>query len=199
MRPTTVALALIAVIALVPTTAHAKELAGARACDDDGCRTITDRSTLRAMEGGAPTSAPATGAPFHRVRMTVKVPGDKDHSYTMVYVPAQGLMRFPGQFGDYDWLAATPRAKRALDRLVRGLEPLPARRLGGVGEKEPTAQVHKVVPAPAAGDDDGGGFPWTLLLIPAGLALAAAGARRVTKSRAARTGAHGPLARQRLS
>jgi hypothetical protein len=199
MRRITIAIALVAVIALVPATAQAKELASARACDDDGCRTITAKSTLRVMAGGAPTSAPATGAPFHRVRMTVRVPGDEDHSYTMVYVREQGLMRFRGEFGDYDWLAATPPARRAFNRLVRGLEPLPAHRLRGVGEQEPTAQVHKVVPAAAAGDDDGGGFPWTLLLIPGGLALAAAGARRVTKSRAARTGAHGPLARQRLS
>jgi hypothetical protein len=198
MRPTTVALAFAAVIALVPASAHAKEVASARACDGDGCRTITDESTLRAMEGGAPTTAPATGAPFHRVEMTLKVPGEKDHAFTMVYVPSQALMRFHGEFGDYEWLAATESATRAFDRLVRGLEPLPAGRLRGVGEQEPTAQVHKVVPAPA-GDDDGGGFPWTLLLIPGGLALAAAGAWRVTKARAARTGAHGPLARQRLS
>jgi hypothetical protein len=193
-------LTLAAVIALVPATAHAKEVASARACDDDGCRTITDKRTLRAMEGGAPTSAPANGAPFHRVRMTVKVDGEEEFAYTMAYVPSQGLMRFRGEGGNYDWLAATPRARRGFDRLVRGLEPLPARRLRGVGEKEPVAQVHEVVPAAAGGDDgDGGGFPWMLLLIPGGLALAAAGAWRVTKARAARTGAHGPLARQRLS
>jgi hypothetical protein len=150
------------------------------------------------MASGAPTSAPAAGAPFHRVRMTVKIEGADDFAYTIAYVPATGLMRFRGEGGGFEWIEATPRARRGFERLVRGLEPVPARRLRGVGAEEPAAQVHKVVRAPATGDD-GGGFPWTLLLIPGALALAVAGAWRVTKSRAARTSAHGPLARQRLS
>jgi hypothetical protein len=197
MRLATVTLA--AALALVPATAHAKEVASARACDDDGCRTIAAKRTLRAMEGGAPVAAPAKGAPFHRVRMTVTIEGAEDFAYTMAYVPSAGLTRFRGEGGGYEWLAATPRARRGFEHLVRGLDPLPARRLRGVGavEEEPVAQVHKVVPAAVHGDD-GGGFPWTLLLIPGGLVLAAA-AWRVTKSRAARTGAHGPLARERVS
>jgi hypothetical protein len=109
-------------VALVPANAHAKVVSSARACDDDGCRTITARSTLRQMEGGAPVAAPDTAAPFHRVRMTMKTGGAEEHAYTMVYVPSAGLMRFGGEGGGYEWLAATRRAQRGFERLVRGLE-----------------------------------------------------------------------------
>ena len=55
---------------------------------------------------------------------------------------------------------------------MRGLEPQPASELRGVGVEAPQAQVDEVVLPPAPAPDDGGGFPWTLLLIPGGLALA---------------------------
>jgi hypothetical protein len=178
MRPVTAGFALAAVLALLPASAHAKEVASARACDADGCNAITDRGTLRQMEEGAPTDAPAAGAPFHRVRMTVKVPGEKDHVYTMVYVPSKALMRFGDARVGYEWLAATPRSERAFERLVRGLEPLPARRLRAAAVEEPVAQVHKVVPGASFRGGDGGGFPWLVLLaVPAALALAVAGLR----------------------
>jgi hypothetical protein len=101
-------------------------------------------------------------------------------------------MRTDGEFG-FEWLAATPRGQRGFDRVVQGLEPQPASELRGVGvdASGPVAQVDEVVlpPAPAP---DGGGFPWILLLIPAGAAVAAA-AWRLTKPRLGRTAAHGPL------
>lgn len=188
----------VAAIALLAGPAQAKELTAARACDDDGCNTIKGAAALRGMDGGTPTSAPEKGAPFYRIHTTVKVPGEKDFHNTFVYVPSAGALRFPGQYGAYEWLAATPSGRRGFDRLVRGLEPLPAARLKGVGVKEPVAKVDEVVPAPVVADEDGGGLPWTLLLIPGGIALAAA-AWRVTKSRRGRTAAHGPLARERVS
>ena len=172
----------IAALALLAGPAHAKELTAARACDDDGCNTIKGAAALRGMDGGTTTSAPEKGAPFYRVHTTVKVTGEKDFHNTFVYVPSTGVLRFPGQYDAYEWLAATPRGRRAFDRLVRGLEPLPAAKLRGVGAEAPTAQVDEVVPAPVVDDGDGGGFPWALLLIPGGLVLAGAG-WRVTKSR----------------
>jgi hypothetical protein len=182
MRPVLLVLA-FAATALVPASAHAKMVSSARACDDDGCRTITAKRTLRQMEGGAPTSAPDEGAPFHRVRMTVKAGGVEEHAYTMVYVPSAGLMRFGGEGSGYEWLAATPRARRGFERLLRGLEPLPARRLRGVGVAEPTAQVHKVVSGASFRDDGGGGFPWLLVAIPGALALAVAASLLVIRKR----------------
>jgi hypothetical protein len=183
-------LTLAAVVAIVPATAHAKLVASARACDDDGCRTITARDTLRQMEAGAPTTAPATGAPFHRVRMTVKHGAEEDFAYTMVYVPSKGLMRFRGERSGYDWLAATAGARRAFDRLVRGLEPLPARLLRGVGAKAPVAKTHKVVNG-ASFRDDGGGVPWLLLAVSGALIVTAAALRwrrqRLTAAASSRT------------
>jgi hypothetical protein len=175
MRLATPVLAAAAAAALLPAAAHAKELASARACDADGCQTITAAATLRGMQDGRPTDAPAQGAPFYRVRMRVEIPGEKDYRYTLAYVPSGGLLRVEGQFDRYDWLAATPSGKRGFDRLTRGLEPLPAGKLRGVGvdESEPVAKVDEVVKPPATAPDSGG-FPWAVLLIPIALALAGA-------------------------
>jgi hypothetical protein len=127
MRPALTVLAAAAALALLPPgTAGAKELTKARACDADGCQAITAASKLRGMEEGTPTDGPKQGAPFYRIRMTVEAePGHTD-SWTLVYVPSQGKLRVRGEFGGYDWLAATPRGQRGFDRVVRGLEPRPA-------------------------------------------------------------------------
>jgi hypothetical protein len=200
VRLATPLLTAAALLALVPGAAHAKELASARACDDDGCRTITAKGQLRGMEEGEPTSGPAKGAPFYRVHMRVRIEGQKDSRFTLVYVPSGALLRVQGQYGGYDWLAATPNGRRGFERLTRGLEPLPARRLRGVGADAaaPVAQVDEVVAPPTPGD---GGFPWTVILIPGALALggAALAARRATKPRLGRTGAQRPLARDDAS
>jgi len=200
--PTAVA-ATAALALLAPAAAEAKEVSKARACDADGCRTITDRSTLRGMEGGQPAEAPAEGAPFYRVRMTVDIEGEEKFAYTLVYVPSEGLLRFRGEFGGYDWLAATPEGLTGFKRLTKGLEPLPGRKLRGAGAEAPQAQVDEVVVAPAGGagggGDDGGGLPWTLLLIPGGAALAAVVARRALMPRRAQPAAPGALAPDDLS
>jgi hypothetical protein len=198
MRLATALVSTAAAFAVLSGSAQAKELASARACDAGGCRTITDRATLRWLQDGQPAPAPARGAPFHSIRMTVKHGGGpEDFVYGLAYVPSAELLRFRGE-GGYDWIAASPRAVRGLERLIRGLEPKPAGKLRGVALREdvPQPQVHRVVPAPraATGDD----FPWTLLLIPAGLALAAA-AWRIRRSRGGQAAAHGPLTGQRLS
>jgi hypothetical protein len=175
MRLATPVLAAAAAAVLLPASAQAKELVAARACDSDGCRTITAAGALRGMQEGQPADPPGKGAPFYRVHMRVDVPGGNDFRYTLAYVPSSGLLRVDGQFGRYDWLAATPSGRRGFERLTRGLQPVPARRLRGVGAGNalPTAQVDEVV-SPPASPDDGGGFPWALLLIPGGLALAGA-------------------------
>jgi len=186
--------------AVVAGPVSAKELAAARACDDDGCRTITAAAALRGMDGGEPTSAPDKRAPFYRVRMRVRVEGAKDFRYTLLYVPAAGLVRVRGQWNRYDWLAVTPSGRRGFDRLTRGLKPEPAAQLRrGVGAERPlpAARVDEVVPPPAPGP--GGGFPWTVVLIAGALALAGAGvvARRASKHGLAP--GHTPLARDDVS
>ena len=84
------------------------------------------------MEEGTPTAAPKQGAPFYRIRMTVKIDKGQTDSWTLVYVPSQGLLRTNGEFG-FEWLATTPRGQRGFDRVVQGLEPQPASALRGVG------------------------------------------------------------------
>ena len=187
MRLAVPVLAATAALALLPAAAHAKELTKARACDADGCQAITAAAKLRGMEEGTPTDAPKRGAPFYRIRMTVAIDEGRTDSWMLVYVPSLGLLRTEGEFG-YEWLAPTPQGKRGFDRVVRGLEPRPASGLGGVGVEPPQAQVDEVVLPPEPAPDGGGSLPWTLLLIPGGLALAWA-AWRVGRPRLGRTAA----------
>ena len=191
MRLAIFALAAAAVVALVPASAHAKEIVSARSCDADGCRTISGAGALRGMAEGRPTAAPVRGLPFHRVRLTVRAENVDEFAYTIAYVPSSGLLRFRAQGGGYEWLAATPQGLQGFERLTRGLEPLAGRRLQGVGSDNglPEAKVDEVVQAPAA--SDGSGFPWVVVLVGAALALA------VLSWRVARPyiGAHATLAR----
>jgi hypothetical protein len=166
MRLAVPVLAVTAAAALLPATAQAKELASARACDADGCRTISSAARLRGMENGRPVAAPHAAAPFYRVRMVIATGGREEFRYTLAYVPSSGLLRVARDTVGYDWMTPTPAGRRGFDRLVRGLEPLPAARLRGLAPAP-------VAPAPAPAPDPGGP-PWALLLIGGALALAGA-------------------------
>jgi hypothetical protein len=152
--------AALAVLALVPASAQAKQLWSARACDAGTCRTITDARTLRVLLDGTPATAPTPAAPFHRVRMTMDTARDGEYGYTMVYVPSAGLMRFGRDY----WVAASPRARRAFERLLSGLEPLPARRAAAAVPADVDPRVSR--------DGGAGGPPWPLVAL--GLASGAA-------------------------
>ena len=172
LRTASVAVA-VALLVLVPAApAGAKELSAARACDADGCRAITDRDELRALMDMSPAAAPTRRAPFHAVRMTISEPSGGGFHYAVQYVPALGLVRERPSGGDTLWLEPSTRGIEVLDRLTRGLEPVPARRLRGIAPDTVTAAAAPTA-APSPPASRGGGPGWLLVLVAPLLAVAA--------------------------
>ena len=164
--------------------AGAKELTSARACDADGCRTLTSKGALLTLqEEQAPTVAPERRAPFHRVRMTITIEKGDEFHFIEAYVPALGLVGQRQQdTGAYMWLKPSPRALRIFERLTRGLQPVPARRLRGIATE--TAQAGTATPASQPPPADGGGSgPWWLLVLSPALVVAAGAAWAVRRRR----------------
>ena len=106
-----------ALLGLLAGAADAKELAAARVADDDSYRMITAAAALRGMEG-RPASAP-DGDALLASACACGVP-TKGFRYTVVYVPAGGLVRFDRAVQPHDWLAATPRGRRGSSGLRAG-------------------------------------------------------------------------------
>jgi hypothetical protein len=178
-RHASTALAAAALALALAAPAAAKELSAARACDADRCNTVTSSSELRALMDQNPAAAPERRAPFHRVRMTISEPGGSDFHYTVAYVPALKMVREqPSMNGEPLWTMPSPRAIAVLDRLTRGLEPIPARRLRGIAPATATAPAPASSPSPPAGGGGGGGSAWLLLLVAPALAAVAWAVRR---------------------
>jgi hypothetical protein len=173
-----------ALVLALAAPAGAKELSAARACDAEDCNRATAASELRALQRQNPAAPPDRRAPFHRVRMTITEPGGASFGYTVAYVPALGLVREqPSTNGESFWTKPSPRAIAVLDRLTRGLEPIPARRLRGIAPAAVAAASAPADPAPPV-DTTGGGASWLLVLV-APVAAAAAWAARRRQTRAA--------------
>jgi hypothetical protein len=172
LRTASVAVTVALVVLLPAAPAGAKELSAARACDADGCRTVTDRDELRALMEMSPSAAPTRRAPFHRVRMTISEPSGGEFHYAVQYVPALGLARERPSGGDTLWLEPSTSGIEVLDRLTRGLEPVPARRLRGIAPESVTSvAAPTATPSPPASGGDGLGR----LLLLAAPVLAVAG------------------------
>jgi hypothetical protein len=162
LRSASVAIA-AAALALAPAApAGAKEPTSAQACDADLCNTVTNKGALRALQEQAPAKAPQRAAPFYRVRTTISAGPDEEFRFTTAYVPSLRLLRDYEPATGYLWLTPSPRATRVLERLTRGLEPIPARRLRGVATDAPSTNAA----TPPAPPGDGGGMPWFLILVP---------------------------------
>jgi hypothetical protein len=174
----------LAALGLLSAPATAKIITKATVCGASGCKTVTDKAALAGIEdGGPPTTPPKAAAPFYRVTLTVAEREDgrgPQHTFRNAYVPSLNLLRTDGANpgGSNVWLTAG-NSGEVYERLARGLEPLPAARLGQIESAVlPRAQVVEVFsPASkAAASSDGGGFPWTAIL----LALGGAGVLAVT-------------------
>src|SRR3954470_16248435 len=124
MRTSPPLLAALVLLAALPATASAKELAAAQACGASGCDDVSALATAAVLEGGPPTSAPARAAPFYRLRFTMRM-GPERARFTTLYVPSLRLVRGD----DGVWMLPPATTVTALDRLVDGRRPLPASRL----------------------------------------------------------------------
>jgi hypothetical protein len=161
-------------LALGPAaTASGKEIASVKACGAGGCRDVTALATHAALDGGPPTTAPDRAAPFFRLRIVLRAGGERVSGWETVYVPSARRLRGD----DGTWMSPAGATLGELDRLVRGMEPLPAERLG-----LPRAAR---APAPAAADGGPPSTVWAILAVGAAalIAGAALGTRTVVARR----------------
>ena len=192
----TIPLVLVAAAAmLLAAPAMAKEIEEAAVYGADGCAKVKPRGNAHAMlEGSAVTDAPKP-APFYRLRLGIgDGSGKVFERFTIVWVPSAEKMRAM----DGQWVNTTTAADRALARITRGQEPLPAKKLR-LTEAEQDAQSigtslpPEVVlpPDDGSGNGSGGaGVPGWLIVLGAGggLVLVAGGAAWALRRRTEGTG-----------
>ena len=153
----------LAAFLCVAVPAHAKGVSEAKVCGADGCRDVTDQGRLQFFsEGGPPADPPSSATGWYRVTVTIGVPGAPEDRFTIAALPDQRLIRG----SDGTWMPVSPDAAAAYRSATRGLEPLPASELG----LRPSPAVGA---APADGDGGGDGMPWLLVVLGAGVAVAA--------------------------
>lgn len=156
-------------IALTPSSAWAKEIAGVSVCAADGCQEVTDRAAWPHLaEGGAAASAPARPLEHFRVQFRVDADGETVRFWYLA-VPARGL----AQAEDGSWMTLTPASRKALLGLTQGRVPLAAGEMPP-GVDLPPPRVDEVFSpaetAAASGSGDASPWPWL-----GGAALAALG------------------------
>jgi hypothetical protein len=159
-------LLLVALLAglIAAPAASAKEFTKVRACGTDACVTTRDHLILRGLvNGGPPTVPPSVGGSVFRLTATVVEPSGvvvaRPKSWWM---PSERLLVTE----DGVWMHLRRTPSRALDRVVAGLQPFPATRVG----LKTSAPAH----APARRDDRG--TSWLLPIALAAAALLGAGA-----------------------
>ncbi|MGZ4278554.1 MAG: hypothetical protein ACXVFK_16330 [Solirubrobacteraceae bacterium] len=176
-------LATVAALLALAAPAHAKGVVKVMACGADGCRDVTARAKSPAlMEMGAEQGGPTAAGPgFVRLRITIGDGGAHGVKLTQLYVPARDLLAVHEDGGGWVWTTPLPAGSEVLRRAVRGVRPLPARRL-------PAAAL-RTVPSPAPGPvavrtagADGGVPTWAWALAGLVVVLGAGAARRYRRA-----------------
>jgi hypothetical protein len=159
-------LCLMVLSLILATEAMAKEVVAAKVCGASDCREVRDEKSLLALhEGGPPTDPPEKASPFYRAELTVKGDGTDRFTFKLVLVPAAGMVRGTNDDGSFAWMPVSDTAVGQFRRMTRGLEPIAAKKLDGLGPvKLPEARVDEVVVIP---DDSSTGasaeapvWPW---------------------------------------
>jgi hypothetical protein len=147
----------------LPAAAASKEIEHVNACGAAGCDDVTSIAAPAALDGGGRANPPGAAAPFFRIEVKVRA-GDAHDGWSFLYVPSAQKV----QGDDGTWMNPTTASLRALDRLVKGLEPLPADRLA-----LPSTPGEAPAPPPPAAADSGGGSAaaWAFGLAGAGALL----------------------------
>jgi len=150
----------LALSSILTAQAMAKEVVSAKVCGASHCREVKDDRSLMALaEGGPPTDPPKTGLAFYRAELTMTGDGDDRFTFDVVLVPRAGLLRGTNDDGTFTWMPVSDAAVAQFRRVTRGLEPIAAGKLDGLGApKLPQARVDEVV---VVGDREaaGGGAP----------------------------------------
>jgi hypothetical protein len=158
MRLVSVVVAIAALVAA--PTASAKEITKVKVCGLDGCVTTRDHAVVQGLTGGGPpTVPPAMRGGVVSVRGTVTHAGKTIAHTTSYWAPALHLLVAE----DGTWMPLPARSAAALDRLARGLEPLPP---ATIGLTAPTPAAH----AP----ESGGGTDWLPVALVSAIVAAVA-------------------------
>jgi hypothetical protein len=161
--------------------ATAKEVVAAKVCGASDCREVKDQKSLMALhEGGPPTDPPRKASAFYRAELTIKGDGHDNITFEVLLVPRAGMVRGANDDGTFYWMPVSDAAVRQFRRITRGLEPIAAEKLDGLGPVElPQARVDEVVVIPedssAVASGEAPVWPWIAgglaVLIILGLAL----------------------------
>jgi|tagenome__1003787_1003787.scaffolds.fasta_scaffold20478468_2 hypothetical protein len=185
--------AAVLALALTAPAAPAKELTQALACGSSGCRDVTARvgHGEAALQSGGVDPGPSQRARFYRIRFRV---GDGSgrtlESWRVIYVPSRRLVgSVDRSVGRRVWTRMTPETVRIFRRVVRGVQPFPARRLRlprGTEEASTGAPQPAVPPPPATVERSSSGldaWPALALVVPVGGLAVLAGCRRARRHR----------------
>jgi hypothetical protein len=174
VRRLIIAVTAVAALAWVPGAA-AKEVTSVTACGTDRCVTTTNPAVMQAMmNGGPPTDPPAHPSGAIRLRSRIDEPdGTTIGRFTNWWVPRTAMLLA----GDGTWMAMPHAAVQALDGLTVDLKPFGPERLGSTfAETSSHAGSPPPVRTDPAPDDGGSPLDAWLIVVPVGVALAAAGA-----------------------
>jgi MYXO-CTERM domain-containing protein len=149
-------------IALTPSTAWAKEIAGVSVCAADGCQEVTDEQAWQPLvDGGPGTNAPARPLEHFTVRIRVLAEPGETVEWSYIAVPSRGLM----QAEDGSWMTMTPVARKTLLGLTQGRVPLEPGEMPQ-GKDLPAPRVDEVFsPAERVASATGGDaspWPWVV-------------------------------------
>ena len=147
-------------IALTPSTAWAKEIAGVSVCAADGCQEVTDQQAWPLLADGGPgTNAPARPLEHFTVHVRVLAEEEETVEWSYLAVPSRGLM----QAEDGSWMTMTPSTRKALLGLTQGRLPLDPGQMPP-GKDLPAPRVDEVFSpaetAAASGSGDASPWPW---------------------------------------
>jgi hypothetical protein len=151
---------------ILAAEATAKEVVAATVCGASDCRDVKDDKALLALqEGGPPTDPPDKASAFYRTELTVKGDGDDRFNFELVLVPDAGMVRGESDDGSFAWMPVSDTAVAQFRRMTRGLKPIAAGKLDGLGPvKLPEARVDEVVVINEDGSTGASGevpvWPW---------------------------------------
>ncbi len=148
MTRSTLCLTLTLVLSLIlAAEATAKEVVAAKVCGASDCREVRDEKSLLALhEGGPPADPPDKASAFYRAELTVKGDGHDRFTFQLVLVPNAGMVRGDNDDGSFAWMPVSDTAAAQFRRMTRGLKPIAASKLDGLGPVElPAARVDEVV------------------------------------------------------
>src|SRR5918999_5031407 len=128
---------------ILAAEATAKEVVAAKVCGASYCREVRDEKSLLALhEGGPPADPPDKASAFYRAELTVKGEGNDRFNFEVVLAPRLGLVRGDNGDGTFAWMPVSDTAIIQFRRMTRGLEPIAAAKLHGLGPvKLPEARV----------------------------------------------------------